>query len=52
MSTLSSPALQLRSGQAPSREPVELSVAFAAGFFDFAKFILSKRSESNGLRPE
>jgi hypothetical protein len=48
----SSRALRLRSGQAPSRNPVELSIAFAAGFVGSAEFILSERSESNGLGSE
>jgi hypothetical protein len=44
MSTLSS--------RSKSRDPVELPIAFAAGFFGSAAFILSKRGESNGLHSE
>jgi hypothetical protein len=40
------------SSRAKSRDPAELSIAFAAGFFGSAEFILSERSESNGLRSE
>jgi hypothetical protein len=40
------------SSRAKSRNPVELSIAFAAGFVGSAESILSERSESNGLRSE
>jgi hypothetical protein len=40
------------SSRAKSRDAVELFITFAAGFFGFAEFILSERSESNGLRSE
>jgi hypothetical protein len=40
------------SSRAKSRDSVELTIAFAAGFFASAEFILSQRSESNGLRSE
>jgi hypothetical protein len=52
MSILSSRALRLRSGQAPSRDPVGLSIGFATRFFESAEFILSERSDSNDLRSE
>jgi hypothetical protein len=42
----------IQSSQAQSRDPVELSAAFAAEFFGSAEFILSERGESNGLRSE
>jgi hypothetical protein len=40
------------SSRAKSRDPVVLPIGFATGFFDSAEFILSERSESNGLRSE